>query len=311
VLLLTDSRERLRRALISLEGLSVGDAFGGMYFVEGAVEMAESRLLFAPEWDWTDDTLMALSVVESLANHKGIDPDSLAISFAAHYDDTRGYGPAMHRLLQEIGRGIPWQTAAQAQFGGQGSYGNGGAMRAAPIGAYFADDVVRAASEAARSTAVTHAHPEGVAGAIAIAVAAALAWSGRDKAPLPRAAFLEAVLPHVPESLVRQKIRQARDLPAEGTVRLAGAVLGTGLEISAPDTVPFALWCAAGYLVDYEEALWTTLSGMGDRDTTCAIVGGIVACRNGIDGIPSAWKAAREALPGWFTTVLTQQGEAS
>ena len=47
------------------------------------------------------------------------------------------------------------------------------------------------------------------------------------------------------------------------------------------------------------EALWTTLSGLGDRDTTCAIVGGIVACRTGVEGIPAEWLAAREPLPEW------------
>ena len=50
--------------------------------------------------------------------------------------------------------------------------------------------------------------------------------------------------------------------------------------------VHVALWCAARYLDDYEEALWLTVSGLGDRDTTCAIVGGIVACCTGSVAIP-------------------------
>lgn len=81
--------------------------------------------------------------------------------------------------------------------------------------------------------------------------------------------------------------------------RMAVAVLGNGTGLSAQDTVPFALWCAAQHLDDYEAALWLTVSGLGDRDTTCAIVGGIVACALGEAGIPSAWLAAREPLPDW------------
>src|SRR5262245_63984537 len=69
--------------------------------------------------------------------------------------------------------------------------------------------------------------------------------------------------------------------------------------LTAPGTVPFALWCAAQHLDDYEEALWLTVSGLGDRDTTCAIAGGIVACCTGAEGIPAAWRAAREPLPEW------------
>lgn len=47
--------------------------------------------------------------------------------------------------------------------------------------------------------------------------------------------------------------------------------------------------------------MWTTVSGLGDRDTTCAIVGGILALRSGAGPIPRDWLAAREpleALPG-------------
>ena len=64
------------------------------------------------------------------------------------------------------------------------------------------------------------------------------------------------------------------------------SALGTGHDISAQDTCPFALWCAGGHLDSYEEALWLTVSGLGDRDTTCAMVGGIVALSAGVDSIP-------------------------
>ncbi|HEX9595880.1 MAG TPA: ADP-ribosylglycohydrolase family protein, partial [Anaerolineales bacterium] len=61
------------------------------------------------------------------------------------------------------------------------------------------------------------------------------------------------------------------------------------------DTVPFCLWSAAHNLDNYEEALWQTVAGLGDRDTTCAIVGGIVALSSG--NVPLAWVRRREALP--------------
>lgn len=61
------------------------------------------------------------------------------------------------------------------------------------------------------------------------------------------------------------------------------------------DTVPFCMWCAARHLFDFEEAMWTTVAGLGDRDTTCAIVGGIVAMSTA-KPIPEAWKKSREKL---------------
>jgi ADP-ribosylglycohydrolase len=62
--------------------------------------------------------------------------------------------------------------------------------------------------------------------------------------------------------------------------------------------VPFALWCAARNLGSYEAALWDGAAGLGDMDTVCAIVGGIVVMSTGVEAIPPAWRAAREPLDG-------------
>jgi len=64
-----------------------------------------------------------------------------------------------------------------------------------------------------------------------------------------------------------------------------------------PRYCTFALWSAAGHLSSYEDALWATVQGLGDRDTTCAIVGGIVVMYAGVESIPQSWLDAREALP--------------
>lgn len=77
-----------------------------------------------------------------------------------------------------------------------------------------------------------------------------------------------------PDTDVRSGLLVAAGFPEHASVRHAASVLGSGTLISAPDTVPFALWCAAGQLDDLAEVLWQTVAGWGDRDTTCAIVGG-------------------------------------
>jgi hypothetical protein len=103
----------------------------------------------------------------------------------------------------------------------------------------------------------------------------------------------------VPDSKVRSKIARARELSPGTPVISAVRVLGNGSYISAQDTVPFALWCAAQHLDNYEEALWLTVRGLGDIDTNCAIVGGIVALSTGVEGIPTEWRHNREPLPNW------------
>ena len=292
----------LERARSSLEGLSVGDAFGDRFFGNPSLveHLIELRALPAAPWPYTDDTNMALSIVWMLRQYGAIEQDALARSFAERYAWDRKYGPAMHRLLQRIAAGEAWQVVAPSLFEGQGSYGNGAAMRAAPIGAYFAEDLGAVAEHARRSAEVTHAHPEGIAGAVAVALAAAHAWRvGRGGQALTPATFIDLVREHVPDSVVAERLRHARNLVPDSSVALAVAALGNGTGVSAQDTVPFALWCAAQHLESYEEALWLTVSGLGDRDTTCAIVGGIVALSAGVGRIPSEWRSAREALPTW------------
>jgi ADP-ribosylglycohydrolase len=301
--LLQDKEQRLARARDALEGLSVGDAFGERFFLPPGMLTAriEERFLALPPWPYTDDTQMALSIFSILRQHGTIEQEHLADSFAERYDPSRGYGPSMHQLLRNIRAGQIWSRAANNQFDGQGSFGNGAAMRVAPLGAFFADDLDTVVEQATLSSVVTHTHPEGVAGCIAAAVAAAWAWRLSQTAgpPPTRPEFLDLILPFVPTSEVHRKLRWARDIAATTSVESAAAMLGNGSQVSAQDTVPFALWCAGEQLNNYEEALWLTVSGFGDMDTTCAIVGGIVALYTGVDAIPAAWRQAREPFPDW------------
>lgn len=287
--------ERLQRARISLEGLSVGDAFGVLHG-------NRRQPLVSPTWKYTDDTLMALSIYHILRDYGEIDQDALAASFAQRYVQSkgRGYGPGMRSLLPAIDRSGDWRELARNLFGGLGSYGNGSAMRVAPLGAYFADDMDALVENARRSAEVTHAHPEAAAGAIAVAGAAAVAWNARGSEPPSRSDFINEVLMVMPRRRdLGYPVLRARDLHPSMPLKEVIEILGNGSQVTCQDTVPFVLWCAGEALINYEEALWLTASAGGDRDTTCAMVGGIVACYTGIESIPDTWRARREPLPAW------------
>lgn len=262
--------------------------------------MIGARSLGESPWRFTDDTTMALSIVSVLRRHGQIDQSELALSFGEHYDPKRGYGSSMHSLLPRVRDGEPWREVGQALFGGLGSFGNGAAMRIAPLGAFFADDLPTLIEQARLASEITHTHPEGIAGAIAVAAAAAVDWKFRQAQILPgRSAFLDEILSLIPDSEVGKKVQQAAKLPAGTSVRQAAVKLGNGHRITAQDTVPFVLWCAGEQLDNYEEALWLTASGGGDIDTTCAMVGGIVVMYTGCEAIPDTWRSRREPLPGW------------
>ncbi|MFE4213148.1 ADP-ribosylglycohydrolase family protein [Streptomyces sp. NPDC056844] len=280
----------------SLEALALGDAFGERWFPlfrpprQAYAEVRARRTPHEPVWHWTDDTALALALQRVLDEYGHVEQDRLALYFALAFDadQARGYGHGMHILLPELLTSpADWRTLAPGLFEG-GSLGNGAAMRVAPLGARFHADLGLAAGQAVRSAVVTHAHPEGVAGAVAVAVAAALSVRGEFT--------LEAVAEHTPQGPVRDGVLRAAEVPFATEPWKAADLLGNGSRIRADDTVPFALWTAARHPGDLEAALWSTAEGFGDVDTTCAITAGVVGAVTGVEGVPAEWRLRREPL---------------
>ena len=248
------------------------------YKTQAAPTKLSRNELPAGPWFHTDDTEMAISVAAVLKSHGTIDQDALAKRFVRRFDrdPERGYGKMTRIQMREILHGASWRQTASNAFGGQGSMGNGEAMRVAPLGAYFSDDLERLATEAKASAEVTHTHPEGVAGAVAVALAAAMAWRLRATAPENRAAdFFAEILRLTPESIVKGRLLLASQISAAHSVEKVADVIGNGALVTAQDTVPFSLWVSAHHLGSF---------------------GGIVALSVGREGIPADWIAAREPL---------------
>jgi ADP-ribosylglycohydrolase len=291
---------RLARARLALEGLSIGDAFGQQFFSSAVWHTCmASKQLPLPVWHYTDDTVMALSIVEILESHRSIHQDNLAAAFLRRYqaEPRRGYGAGSSRQFMGMALGGDWRDLSRTAFGGSGSFGNGAAMRIAPLGAYFADDRETLVEQARLSAEVTHAHPEGIAGAIAVSIAAAWAcqWGETGRAESAQK-LLQTAADFTPPGETRDGIVKALDLPLDYWEHTAASALGNGGRIAAADTVPFCLWCTAAHLDNFAEALWAAVRVGGDIDTNCAIIGGIVALAVGAEGIPDQWTACRESL---------------
>src|SRR5215831_2896314 len=92
-----DHRVRIARARDALEGLSVGDAFGERFFTHPHLvdQLIAVRAVPAPPWRYTDDTEMALGIVDVLEAAGRVNQDLLAVTFARRYvaNRHRGYGP--------------------------------------------------------------------------------------------------------------------------------------------------------------------------------------------------------------------------
>ena len=271
-----DRREdRARGALL---GTFVGDALGMPYegvgpaSIPGALEMIDARL---GPGTYTDDTQMMIALSESLLRCDVVDPEDVARSFRAHYEPARGYGAGTTRVLELWEQGDSVEQAARRVFGGQGSLGNGAAMRVAPVAVRFADDEVLLATQASRSARVTHAHPIGIDGAVVQAAAVAAALDEDD----PLAAAIAAA-----------RTRELRNALVE---RRESEELGGPAASSAAASVPLAVASAAGAKT-FAEAVTRAIRAGGDTDTTGAMAGAIAGARFGASAIPSRWIDALE-----------------
>lgn len=293
--------ERVALANKALKGTSIGDAFGESFFGEKRVilEHLERKTIPPTSWDFTDDTIMSLAVFEQLEKNQTIIQDELAQAFSKNHqlDLYRGYGATARTILRDIHEGKDWKTVAAAVFEGMGSMGNGAAMRVCPIGAYYYDDLEKVKELATRSAKVTHTHLEGVTGAIAVAIATAIATEIKiKKQVLTPNEFIKKVMTFLPASDTASKINKSVSVPFSYTAETITSILGNGTKIMAVDTVPFSIWCAAHTLGDFENSLWKAVSVLGDRDTICAIVGGITIMSASEKTIPMEWSTSVEDI---------------
>jgi poly(ADP-ribose) glycohydrolase ARH3 len=236
---------------------------------------------------YTDDTEMMIGVAEALVRDGEIRQDTLRGRFVANYRPERGYGPGARLILESGAEGAAWDELAETVFPG-GSFGNGAAMRAAPVGLLFADDLDRVAEQADLSARPTHRHPLGVEGARLFAVAVALAVRGP---PLDRDGFYRELLRHCRTDEFRWQARAARKL------RPGHAVGFLGNSLPAHRSVMTAIACFTTSPNSYEGAVAKAIALGDDTDTLAAMTGALAGAHLGIEAVRAGWVARLEGGP--------------
>lgn len=275
------SLDRFRGLML---GTAVGDCLGRP--VEGHRQVPESYidevLTSPPRLVYTDDTAMTMGLARSLLDRDGFDGADMAMRFARDYqtDPGRGYGRNVVEVFDRVVRGVPWDEAAARQFGGEGSYGNGAAMRAAPV-ALWEGDLERAAHMAAATAHVTHTHPVGVEGAVIQAVAACHALVAS-----PETEILSDLDERITTQAFRIKFEMLPSCLDQDDVERARLHLGHW--VSADKSVLTSLHC---YLMasDFTDAVVRALRIGGDTDTIAAMAGALAGARFGATAIPEQW----------------------
>lgn len=275
------------RAGGALFGTFVGDALGMPFeglshaAIPEDVEMVEAR---RGRGTYTDDTQMMIALAESLIARGRVDGEHLARAFLDAYVAERGYGAGTQRVFELWRSGVPVASAAARLFGGQGSRGNGAAMRIAPVAVCFRDDHERLCVEAAASARVTHTHSVGVDGAVVQAAAIGAALRAENILDVARSAAKTAELRGALDEL--EGLLGGTRTPAEVQVRL-------GSSADACGSVAAALYSALAH-DRIEAALRFAVRLGGDTDTVAAMAGAVAGARGGYRAIPTRWLEALE-----------------
>ncbi len=221
---------------IRMIGAVIGDIIGSVY--EGNPIKTTEFPLFGRGCRFTDDTVLTAAVADSIIS--GISYEDKLLEYYRYYPRA-GYGRNF-QIWGSSGSRKPYN-----------SWGNGSAMRVSPTGYAFPTlDMVM--TEAKKSAAVTHNHPEGVKGAQAVAAAVFMAQTGSSKNDIRE--YIEIRFYYDLGRTV-EEIRPAY-----------------GFDVSCQGSVPESIIC---FLESdsFEDAVRLAVSLGGDSDTQACIAGAI------------------------------------
>jgi poly(ADP-ribose) glycohydrolase ARH3 len=267
-----------------LLGLAVGDALGAHFegqspdFLARRYRQASDLIEHPPAGElwYTDDTQMAIGIAETLITCGHIDENELCRRFAVNYVPQRGYGRGARVVLEAMVQGDDHKYLAANHFPG-GSFGNGAAMRVAPVGLIFRHDHDRIWEQAKLSALPTHVHPLGVEGAQVLALAVGLASSVEE---FVRDDFFAALSERCSSLEFSGPLRRAVQLT---NVRDLGR-FGNGIEATASVVTAIASFGLTPN--SYEETIGNVILLGGDTDTMAAMAGAVSGAYLGRQAIP-------------------------
>jgi ADP-ribosylglycohydrolase len=246
-------------------GAIVGDIVGSVHEYRTAMH-GDAPLLEASS-SFTDETVLTVAVADCLLHGH---PYGETLRAYAHAYPDRRYGTRFAGWIDDPGRSLP------------NSYSNGAAGRVSPV-AWAFDTLEETLEEARRSALPTHDHPDGIAGAQAVATAIFMARQGATRDSI-RTAIEDRFGYDLHRSLV--------DCSGGGWFEAA--------ELSVPEAIVAFL-----HSDDVESALHNAVNLRGDADTQAAIAGSIAEAF--YKGIPASLAEPCTAmLPAELRSILDE-----
>ena len=329
------------RACGCLFGLAIGDAMGapieGMTAemirqrygeVAGFFEMpvrptseeSKPQSRYRLRATYTDDTQMALAVMDSLVEAREFNPDHMAGQFARLVGDRhlglawvfRGGGKNTRVALKQLREGAAWRDSGMA------SPSDGAAMRVAPIGLFFRDDPAALVRAAIQQAMITHRDARAMASAVAIASAVAALVRDRGKGHFDVDAFMSGLVRDVHDaelqiaaelspgaegtpdhamSTILGEIHERMDLPdsqvlahiAARAAPLTERPITHGTESFCLAAIPSSILLFAKNASSFEQVIIRAINAGKDTDTVGAMAGALAGALHGYKAIPIEW----------------------
>lgn len=237
-----------------------------------------------PAGQFTDNSELALCLAESLVSSNGfLDPDAAGYRFqqVLNSDYNHFLGRTTRRALEAAASSGEYQNGV----GGEDSAGAGPAARVAPVAlvhalsSFNAEVFVR---EVLRSTLITHASPEAVNGAVAVAFALRLIV----RRELPPEMVIDEVLAFIDEDEVASRLRQAKNLLLESGTDTQDALVELGTGGYVAESVASAMFLFSRYAEDFRTAVVEAANTGGATSSIGTITGALCGAWIGAANIP-------------------------
>ncbi len=245
---------------------------------------------------YTDDSQLARELLIGLCEHGGLNTSDYAARIVRLFvqGEVVGAGKATAEVAHRLARGV---AADEAGIPAP-SAGNGSAMRAAPIGLWYADDPAALIAAAREQSRITHQDIRCAAGAVAVAGAVAISLRAQ---PIVVADFLDELSEWVRciDETVAFDVNQLSSWvslsPDAAATFMARAGLCPGHDGDGEWTgisgyvVSSVLWSLYSFLrspEDFVETVETAVSIGGDVDTTAAMAGAMSGAHLAQSGLP-------------------------